>query len=224
MRALLLTGLLFTLLSFSAPAQTIETDAVLKTLRSQLPDGWVMEMKDKHLVFYRKDSVWVKHTVNKMNQPAGMKKLSEEERIASFKKEGHRTRVSVTYRTDTKWSAQAIKKSEEQNKKTFAQIARLPEKFKIENLYDSILSEKGGEYYVPKTDADKEQIKKYQEEKNRLLKTIVQVPFLQTEKLCLFLDTCTGGEDATTDVYPEQASSELYKIRNTVMEVCTVQP
>jgi hypothetical protein len=91
-------------------------------------------------------------------------------------------------------------------------------------LYDSVRSEKGGDYYLPKTDADKEQVKKYQEEKSRLLKSIIQVPFLQTEKFSLFPDQSSGAEDATTDVYPEQATSELYKIRNTVTEVCRVQP
>jgi hypothetical protein len=223
MRYILITCFILLTCFTRAFSQSTDGDAVLKNLRSQMPDGWVMEMKDKHLVFYRKDSVWTK-AVNKINQQPNLKKPNAEERLASFKKEGKRTRAMVSYRVDTKWSLKAIKTAEDQNKKTYMQIARLPAKFKIEALYDSIRSEKGGDYFNAKTDTDKEQVKKYTEEKSRLLKNIVQVPFLQTEKYSLFPDICTGAEDAMTDVYPETATSELYKIRNTVTEVCKVQP
>ncbi|MFI5150349.1 MAG: hypothetical protein ACHQRM_11500 [Bacteroidia bacterium] len=223
MRTILLISFLFLAFLQPAVAQTIESDAVLKNIRSQVPEGWVMELKDKKLVIYRKDSVWTK-SVNKMNMQAQIKKMNAEERAANFKKTGKRTRAMISYRLDTKWTLKAIKAAEDQNKKTYMQVSRLPAKFKIETLYDSILSEKGGDFYIAKTNEDKVQIKNYEAEKARLLKNIVQVPFLQTEKYSLFPDICTGAEDAFTDVYPEQATSELYKIRNSVTEVCRIQP
>jgi hypothetical protein len=214
---------LFSLLFILPPvhAQNLtDQDAVLKNLRSQLPEGWSIEMKDKRIVFSRKDSIWTKH-VNRTNQPA--KKMNTEERIASFKKEGRKTKAMISFRAEPRWSAQNTKKAEEQNKKAFGLIAKLPEKYKIEALYDSILSEKGGEQYTAKTDADRIQIKKFAEERDRLLKSIIQVPFLQTEKYSLFPDISSGVEDAYTDVYPEQATTELYKVQNMVNDICRIQ-
>jgi hypothetical protein len=49
------------------------------------------------------------------------------------------------------------------------------------------------------------------------------VPFLQTEKYSLFPDVTSGVEDATTDVYPERATTELYKVQNMVNDICRVQ-
>jgi hypothetical protein len=208
------------LCSFSTRAQNIiEQDAVLKSFRSQIPEGWTVETKEKKLVFSRKDSIWVKY-VNKNNQQAGPNKVSAEQRIAGFKKEGKRTKAMVSYRLEPKWSAEALKKAEEQNKKTFAQIFKLPAKFKIEALYDSVLSEKAGDIYIAKTADEKNQIKKYEEERARLLKGVVALPYLQSEKFSLFPDASSGSEDALTDVYPEQASMDLYKIQNMVNELC----
>lgn len=194
-------------------------DAVFSNIRSQLPEGWVMETKDKRLIFSRKDSIWIKH-VNKMNQQAGSSKLNAEQRIASFKKDGKRAKAMLSYRLEPKWSEEALKKAEAQNKKIFAQIAKLPAKYKIEALYDSILSEKGTEMYIGKTSEDKAQIKKYEEDRDKLLKNITALPFLQSEKFSLFPDIFSGSEDAYTDVYPEQASTEWFKVQNTVTELC----
>jgi hypothetical protein len=198
----------------------IDQDAVLKNLRSQLPEGWTMEAKDKRIVFSRKDSVWIRH-VNKMNQQ--VKKTNVDERISSFKKEGKKTKAMISFRLEPRWTPQATRKAEEQNKKAFNQISKLPEKYKIEALYDSILSEKGGEHYTPKTDNDKEQIKKFEEERAKILASVIKVPFLQSEKYSLFPDITSGVEDAYTDVYPEQATSELYKVQNMVNDICRVQ-
>jgi hypothetical protein len=202
----------------------IDQDAVLKNLRNQLPEGWVLEIKDKRIIFSRKDSIWTKH-VNHNNQlmNAAAKKMNADERVASFKKEGRKAKAMISFRTEPRWSAQSTKKAEEQNKKAFGQIAKLPEKYKIEALYDSVLSEKGGEQYTPKTDADRAQIKKFADERDKLLKSIIQVPFLQTEHYSLFPDLSSGVEDASTDVYPEQASTELYKVQNMVNDICRIQ-
>jgi hypothetical protein len=198
-----------------------EQDAVLKNIKAQLPEGWTAEVRDKRIVFLRLDSVWTKkvnHTVT-----ANTKKLNNEEKIASFKKEGHKARTMLSYRFDTRWSADAIKKAEDQNRKLFHQVSKLPAKFKIEALFDSVRSEKGGEYYSGKTEADKEKIKKYDEEKARLMKSVVQVPFLQSEKYSLFPDASSGYEDAVTDIYPEQASFEWFKVQSIVTDLCKLK-
>ena len=224
MRHLFSASICLLLLVSGTRAQSIiDQDQVLKNLRSQLPEGWTLEAREKRIVFSRKDSIWVKH-VNKNNQQANVKKMNADERVASFKKEGKKAKAMISFRMEPKWTAQSIKKAEEQNKKAFAQIAKLPEKLKIENLYDSVLSEKEGEHYTAKTDADRAQLKKFNEERDKLLKSVIQVPFLQTEKYSLFTDISSGVEDATTDIYPEQASSELYKIQNMVNEVCKIKP
>ena len=224
MRHLFSASICLILLVSGTHAQSIiDQDQVLKNLRSQLPEGWTLEAREKRIVFSRKDSIWVKH-VNKNNQQANVKKMNADERVASFKKDGKKAKAMISFRMETKWTAQSIKKAEDQNKKVFAQIAKLPEKFKIENLYDSVLSEKEGEHYTAKTDADRAQLKKFSEERDKLLKSVIQVPFLQTEKYSLFTDISSGVEDATTDIYPEQASSELYKIQNMVNEVCKIKP
>ncbi|HEV7232229.1 MAG TPA: hypothetical protein VGO45_12910 [Bacteroidia bacterium] len=199
-----------------------EQDAILKSIRSQLPEGWTAEVRDKEkrIVFARMDSVWTKH-VNHLAPNA--KKPNAEERIASFKKEGKKVKSQLSYRLETRWSADAIRKAEEQNRKTFNQIAKLPAKYKIEALFDSIRSEKGGEYYTAKTEADKAQIKKYEDDKARLLRSVIAVPFLQTEKYSLFPDTSSGYEDATTDVYPEQASFEWFKVQTMVVDMCRLK-
>jgi hypothetical protein len=209
------------LLSFlvSSAQGIIDQDAVLKNIRSQIPEGWTAETKDKKLVFSRKDSVWVKH-VNKINRPVNAVKLNAEQRAASFKKEGKRTKSIVSYRLEPKWSAAALKKAEDQNKKTFGLIFKLPAKFKIEALYDSVASEKGSDVYIAKTTEDKSQIKKFEEERDKLMKQVIALPYLQSEKFSLFPDASSGAEDAYTDVYPEQASMELYKIQNIVNELC----
>ncbi len=199
----------------------IEQDAILSKMRSQMPEGWTIETKDKRLVFFRKDSVWIKH-VNKINAQVNSTKPNAEQRIASFKKEGKKTRAMLSYRLEPKWSAETLKKAEDQNKKIFAQIFKLPAKFKIEALYDSVLSEKAGDMYIAKTDEDRAQIKKYEEERAKLLKSVVVLPYLQSEKFNLFTDSFSGTEDAFTDVYPEQASTEWYKVQNMVTELCKI--
>jgi hypothetical protein len=221
-RSLLILFSLLFIHTASFSQSIIEQDAVLKNVRSQLPEGWTIDISGKRLIFSRKDSIWIKH-VNKNNQQASPKKTNADERNALFRKEGKRTKAMISFRMEPKWTGQAMKKAGEQNKKSFAQIARLPEKYKIEGLYDSVLSEKGGEHYTAKTDADRSQIKKYEEERDKLLKSIVQVPFLETEKYSLFPDISSGMEDAMTDVYPEQATSELYKVQNMVNDICKIE-
>jgi hypothetical protein len=211
---------LMSLSSYNAQ-NPFEQDAVLKNIKSQLPEGWTAETRDKRVVFLRIDSIWgkkVNHTVT-----PNTKKQSNEEKIASFKKEGHKTRTMLSYRLDTRWSPDAIKKAEDQNRKLFHQVAKLPAKFRIEALFDSLRSEKGGEFYTGKTEADKEQIRKYEEEKARLMKAVVQVPFLQSEKFSLFPDLSSGYEDAATDIYPEQASFEWFKVQAMVTDLCKLK-
>ena len=222
MRQILLLFSVILLVTMPVYAQnTVDQDAVLKNIRTQLPEGWTAEAKDKKIVFSRTDSVWTR----KINPNPGpnAKKLNKEERIASFKKEGRKAKTMLSYRLDLKWSADAIKKAEDQNRKTFHQISKLPAKFKIEALFDSVRSEKGGDYYTGKTPADKEQIKKFEDERNRLLKSVVQVPFLQSEKYSLYPDSSSGYEDATTDIYPEQASFEWFKVQSIVTDLCKLK-
>jgi len=215
--------LCFILGVYSIQAQnTIDQDAVLSSMRKQMPDGWTIETKGKRLVLSRKDSIWVKH-VNHMNEQAKMSKPNAEQRVASFKKEGKRAKAMISYRMEPKWSTEALKKAEEQNKKIFAQDFKLPAKYKIEALYDSVLSEKAGDVYIGKTDDDRAQIKKYQEEHAKLMQSVVALPYLQSEHFSLFPDTCTGSEDAFTDVYPEEASMETYKVQSMVTIICKIK-
>jgi hypothetical protein len=197
----------------------IDQDLVLKSLRTQIPEGWVMEAKGNRIVFMRKDSVWTK-SVNKINKDAVAHKPNAEERMASFKKEGKRAQCMLSYRYEPLWTKSALKKAQEQNKKVFETVAKLPAKYKIEALLDSGKTKNGTDAYIPKTDADKVQVGKYETERNKLMSSLVAVPFLNTEKYSLFADTSSGYEDAFTDVYPEQASMEWYKIQNTVTSIC----
>jgi hypothetical protein len=200
---------------FQAQAQSIlDQDVVLRQIKAQLPEGWTMELKEKRLILSRNDSVWSK----KISR--NPKKMNADERIASFKKEGKKVKTMLSFRFEARWSKDALKKAEDQNRKTFNQIAKLPTKYKIEALYDSAGSEKGIDLYLPKTSEDKENVRKFEEERTKLLKSVIAVPFLHTEKFSLFPDAFTGTEDTFTDIYPEQASMEWYKVQNSVTTLC----
>ncbi len=220
-RFLLLFLCLLGMHTYAFSQSLVDQDAVLKELRTQLPAGWIEEATDKNLVFFRKDSIWIRY-VNHINEQANPKKTNADERNAVIRKEGKHTRALISYRMEPRWPAPSIKKAEDQNRKTFAQIAKLPEKYKIESLYDTLWSSKGEEHYSPKTDADKLSIKKFGEERDKLLKTVILVPFLQTEKYSLFPDGSSGMEDGMSDVYPEQATTEIYKVQNMVSDVCRI--
>jgi hypothetical protein len=193
-----------------------KNDTLLKKFESVLPEGWSIFIKDNQLLIERGDSIWIL-LENKINAPIDFSK--REDKIERIKKYGKKNKSRLIYIFEDRWNKEKIVNVNHGNDAIRHEIAKLPEKFMIVHLFNKNLSRKGEEIYIGTTDDENERINKYYREKIRLEKNIIKLPDYQTEKYSLFFLSEIGSNNEFYTVFPNQASEEMYKIKNLMNEI-----
>lgn len=197
----------------------LEKDLEFIEIKTKLDPAWKVYTKKNFLYLERREPVLVMPE-GKTNIPQ-LKSEADEDKIARMKKYGMKMKPNLVYRFEKRWTVNDtiqsdIIKTEIENK-----IKSLPEKYKITHLIDEDLSKRGKIFYSPKTKRDKQRVKEYFQEKEKLEKKIPQVPDYHLSKFSLFLVSKKGVSNDYTEVYPESVTGEfiqveklLFKYRN----------
>jgi len=195
----------------------VNKDSVLKKIQSSLPANWNMSEKNGELIIERNDFVWVLFE-NKINAPVSRE--TEQDRIERIKKFGKKTKAQFVFKYEPKWSDKKIQQIKDENDSIYKQIKELPEKHNITYLYNKDLSRKGGEVYIGTNQEEEKRIEDYKKEKDELEQKIKKLPDCFTSKYSLFLISKVGNEDEFYTVYPQKVSEDMYKIQNSINELC----
>jgi hypothetical protein len=187
----------------------INNDSTLKKIFSYMPEGWDITINDSEFIFVRKDSIWVLDEDRFNPTIANETKSEKTERII---RQGNRTISRIILKYEDRWSDNKILVAKNMNPLLYKQISALPEKYNITGLYNKNLSTRGNAVYTAVTKKDKDQVAKFEKERKELLAKIVRLPNYNTDKYSFFIKSMVGYNDNTHQVYPDDASSQLYKI------------
>lgn len=225
MKKILLTSLVFSLIHSSAIlAQSSESeiekafymsDQYISIVLNYMPKGWSFNAVGDKFILTSPDTVWVLEE-NRNNAPVEKK----EDLIKRIKESGIRVIPEIVIRYEDKWTPDKIQQSLIQNAAIDNEIAGLPEKYNITQLFDKKLSSKNHTVYTATNEKEKGLIVQFEKEKSSLLAKKVILPDFHTQKYSLFLISSQGKNDDMHVVYPDRPSLELYTIISTFREVC----
>jgi hypothetical protein len=191
------------------------TDGIINILIDYIPAGWKFTEENGYFIFQRKDSIW-ELTENTLNVPFEKK----EDRSKRILANGKRTVSKIVIKYEDKWDFLKVQEASISNTSVYSEIRLLPEKYQITNLKDPAMSVKGNLVFTPKTEADKNRISDYYNERKKLQAKIITLPDQNTQKYSLFILSRSGCNDDSHLVFPDNASIELYSILNFIREIC----
>lgn len=190
-------------------------DAILKSIYSVIPAGWVMSYDSTYITIARKDSILVLYE-NRINaQPESA--VTIEERALKY---GKKECAFVRYRYEAVWDAMRIMEAQQVNARLWNEIKKLPARHGIENLKDVARSRKEFTVYAPVTHKDSMRVAAYEREYNEKMAQMVQLPNYYTQLYSLFLAGKNGYNDEMRLVYPSNVSIELSQIEILFRELC----
>jgi hypothetical protein len=187
----------------------IKNDSILKKIFSFIPEEWSVSINDSEFTFERKDSVWILNE-DRFNSPKTNE--TKDEKNERIKQEGKKSKSRLVLKYENRWSYEKILVAKNMNPSIYGEISKLPEKYNITNLYDKSLSSRGNAVYTGVTTNERDQIAKFENEKNKLLSKVVKIPVYNTERYSFFIKSMYGYNDNTHQIYPEEASLQLYQI------------
>lgn len=190
-------------------------DAILKSIYSVIPKGWVMSYDSSNITIYRKDSILVLYE-NRINAKPESAASIEERAVKHGKKE----LAFIRYRYDLIWDALRILDAQQNNEKIWAEIKKLPNRHGIERLKDPQRSSKERIVYAPVTHKDSMRVAAYEREYQEKLTQMIQLPNFHTQLYSLFLVEKNGLNDEYRMVYPLNVSIELSQIELLFKELC----
>jgi hypothetical protein len=191
------------------------SDGIINIIIDHIPAGWSFKEENGFFIFQRNDSIW-QLTENTLNIPLEKK----EDRMKRIQANGIKTVSKMVIRYEDKWDFLKLQEANLSNSSVKNEIRLLPDKMEIRQLKDPKLSNKGNSVYTPKTEADKVRIENYYVELKKLESKIIIVPDNSSQKYSLFYTYESGYNDNTHYIYPEEASNELFQIKNLFRELC----
>jgi hypothetical protein len=190
-------------------------DGIINIIIDHIPARWSFKEENCFFIFQRNDSIW-QLTENTLNVPFEKK----EDRMKRIQATGIKTVSKIVIRYEDKWDFLKLQEASISNSSVKNEIRSLPDKMEIRQLKDTKLSSKGNSVYTPKTEADKIRLEKYYLELKKLESKIISVPDNSSQKYSLFYTFESGYNDNTHYIYPEEASNELFQIKNLFRELC----
>jgi len=184
-------------------------DSILKKIITLLPEGWNSSIKKDSLIFERLDTTWI---LAKNQSDSSNKQETRTEKNERIKKNGVITKSHIILKYEPKWNYEKKLSVKNCNTVLSQEIQKLPGKYNIVQLYNSTLSTRGNPVYTGITPKEKNQIAKYENEKNELQSKIVTLPDYNSEKYSFFIKSMSGYNDNTHDIYPEEASLQFFQI------------
>ncbi|NTW32446.1 MAG: hypothetical protein HGB12_07455 [Bacteroidetes bacterium] len=191
-------------------------DTILNKIISFIPHNWIYYTKGNDMIFERGDSSYVLHE-NRVNAPKKNEtKTQQNERIV---KNGTKIKSKIVLKFEEKWDYNKMIVIKNNNAYLYKNLQSLPDKYNINNLYDSTLSTKSNAVYIGKTKSEKNKIDKYLKEKDEILSKVTAKPNYNTQKYSFFIKELIGCNDDNNFAYPENASAELYQILSVFFEL-----
>lgn len=189
--------------------KSILNDSILNRVYSYLPKGWTVIESTNQIAFLRLDSVYSLEEYRFGSSNIGETKAERNERI---KNEGKKGVSKFVLRYEDKWSYSKLLSSKNNNTYYNQKLQKLPEKYKISNLYNAELSTKQNPVYIGVTDKEKDAIKKFEKEREEISAKITTLPNYNTEKYSFFIISMEGCNDDNHYVLPEEASLQFFKL------------
>lgn len=205
--------LLILFLSFSTiilPNAELEIDPSFAEIKAKLDPSWKVYTKKNLVYLERKEPVFVMPE-GRTNIPKPQAE-SEKEKVNWIKKYGMKMKPTLIYRFERRWTINDTIKSDALKTEIENKIKELPEKYKIVHLLDEQLSKNGKEFYNPKTKKEKQRVKEYFKEKEKLQEQIPNPPDYHLTKFSLFLVSKKGINTNYAEVYPESVTGEFIKV------------
>ncbi|MFA5783139.1 MAG: hypothetical protein WC868_12805 [Bacteroidales bacterium] len=190
-------------------------DSILNKIITSIPKGWIVSTKNGEIIFEKTDSVLILNEDRYNTQNINKTKA---ERIERIKTHGIKGKSRLVLKYENRWTYEKILTVKNTNTYVYQEIKKLPEKYKIANLYDKTLSSRETAIYTGVTQKEKDQISKYEKEKKELLSNTIVLPNYNTEKYSFFTKSMSGYNDNTHDIYPEEASLQLFQILTLFIE------
>lgn len=189
----------------------IEEDYLLSKVNNSLPAGWeIFSPANDVIIVQRIEPVYLLDE-NRINAPESIE--SKEDLEKRIKKYGKQVKSIFQFKYYDKLTEENIESAKKLNDSIYIIVNSLPKKYKIENLRDNFVSSKGEVKFNGNTDEEIERIKKYEIEKYNLFDKILKLPDYNSEKYSLYLDISLGMEDEMHLVWPFEASSEMFKVK-----------
>ena len=193
------------------------SDARLDALRSALPAGWTLGLQERRLELSRGEEVYIL-VANRTNTP--LFRESPEQTSQRIRAHGRPGRCRLEFRLEDLWPDSRWSEVEQKNAQVYRELAELPKKFGIQQLYSPSLSRKGTATYLAKTEAQSQKIREWQAEHDRLSGSLIRKPDYTTSNYGLFLLAQEGADDDMHQVDPPQASRELYQVLKQLSQSC----
>lgn len=192
-----------------------KADAQLSIVINYLPTAWVFSADQEFFLITAPDSAWVLE-----ENMADSRAESKESRTERIKKSGTRILPQVVIRFEEKWSSDKVQMAKIGNAAIDDEIRKLPAKYHIQHLADTIQSSKSKKVFTATNDKETRLIAQYNNELNQLIAQRVKLPDFHSEKYSLFIYSITGADDENHLVYPANASLEVYTVLSTFREIC----
>ncbi len=187
-------------------------DAILDKLGASLPAGWSLQRSENRLHVRREEPIWVTHE-NRISAPPSNRTEAEDQ--AAIKARGKKTTAEFVYRTEPHWSDDDFTRVDAENASLRQAMAALPGKHGIDHLLS-----RRAPVYVPKAPGDEGKIEAYEKDQAALEARVVAVPSCNTTRSSLFIESDTGRNSGTRQVYPASASQEAYAIEESIRALC----
>jgi hypothetical protein len=217
MKKLLISIFIFLVLVLSGGSSVaqqnklIEEDYLLSKVNKSLPAGWeIFSPLNGVIIIQRIEPVYVLDE-NRINAPKSVE--TKEDLEKRIKKYGKQVKSIFEFKYYDKLAEENIESAKKLNDSINNIVISLPKKYKIESLRDNFVSSKGEVKFNGNTDDEIERIKKYEIEKYNLLDRISKLPDYNSEKYSLYLDISLGMDDEMHLVWPFEASSEMFKVK-----------
>ncbi len=205
--------LILTLTITGCHAMETFKDKNLDLINRELPDKWFMTIQENKLIFKCDKEIWVLME-NRINAP--INRETAEEREARIKQYGKKHTPQIVYRLENKWDKEKIEFVNKKNDNIWDQIDKLPDKYKIRELYNKFARSKRPAAFTGNTEDEKARVKLYEEEKKKLEATLIKLPEYRSVKYSLFFESSIGMEDSFHIVAPHDISTETWGVKELV--------
>lgn len=192
-----------------------KADPQISIVINYLPKGWTFTSSGDKFLVTAKDSAWVLE--EETGSAPAESKNARNERIRS---QGVKILPQLVLRYEEKWTAERLQRAKITNANIDDEIKKLPAKYHIQSMVDSVKSSKSGIVYKASNDKERKLLSQYETELSQLLSRKIKLPDFHTEKYSLFVEQLTGVIDEKHLVFPEDASLSAYTVLSTFREVC----
>ncbi|HNW89639.1 MAG TPA: hypothetical protein PKN48_08235 [Bacteroidales bacterium] len=190
-------------------------DSVMNIITNKIPQGWEIKNENNKLIFLKKDSIWVHK-----DDRSSLKNLTKEQIQQKIKEKGIKTTCFIIFSYESKWTFDDMLVATYNNALYNEEINKLSEKYKISQYEDKEHSTRFNKVYKATKAGDQKILDAYNEEKNSLLSKMKKIPDYHTTKFSLYLLEMHGYNDNNTLVFPDEASINIFTIKNLFDEIC----